>query len=305
MRKSPDKYRFMTLNMYQVRFILLITVLFSSFHTRAAIYSADSVEAINNTLMEMVSKRDPRRVLLIMPLEGFLARPVDPEFYVKDKKYFPALQRAEKNAKLSRKAYLEELILTEYENELSDPFIPQFIDNIQAKNIPMLVFTTNCAGSFNDISYLEVWSWAYLKNKNIDISRSPIGTEQFVFNELHTKVKGSYPTYYKGLLSANSWDRKNSVQSVLATLLITKLKSLPDVVYVIDKSESFIKSLELQFKSLRRDIQIEGFVFNPLLEPRDDLSVKRVAIFWNDLIKKLNKVSRTEKNTDEDDPYEQ
>lgn len=240
-----------------------------------------------------------------MPLEEFLIKPVDKEFYINDKKYSAILQRAEKKARLSRRAYLEELILTEYEHALADPYVVKFIQNIQKLHVPMLVYTTNCSGSFNKIDYLEVWTWTYLLDKNIDLSKSPIGSNQIIFNEYGKKVKGSYPTYYKGLLSANSWNGENSVQSLLAALLAEKLKYLPDVVYVINEKESFIKSIEEQFKSLRRDIQVEGFIFPPSKKVNSQLAPKTVEDFWTKLINKLNKVSRKERNIDEENPYEQ
>ncbi|MEM6338827.1 MAG: hypothetical protein AAF673_02740 [Pseudomonadota bacterium] len=288
-----------------IRNIFFLVIISLSFTSRAEIYSAESIEEVNNTILELLSKRNPKKTLLLMPLEKFLIKPVDKEFYIKDKKYVPVLQKAEKKARLSRRAYLEELILTEYEHELSDPYAVEFIQNIQKLHVPMLVFTTNCSGSFNKISYLEVWTWTYLFNKNIDLSKSPIGSNQIIFNKYGKKVKGTYPTYYKGLLSANSWDGENSIQSTLATLFVQKLKYLPDVVYVVHEEESFIKSIEEQFKTLKRDVQVEGFIFSPQKKVNNDLPMKTVQNFWNKLIDKLNKVSRKERNIDEEDPYEQ
>lgn len=291
--------------MTNIRSFLFLLVIFLSSVSGAQIYVAESIEEINNTILKLLSKRNPEKTLVIMPLEKFLIKPTDKEFYINDKKYFAIMQRTEKKARLSRKAYIEELILTEYEHELSDPYVIKFIHNIQKLNVPMLVFTTNCTGSFNKIDYLEVWTWFYLKEKNIDLSKSPIGSKQIIFNEYGKKVKGSYPTYYKGLLSANSWNGENSVQPLVAALLAEKLKFLPDVVYVINEKESFIKSIESQFKSLKRDIQIEGFIFSPPETINTQLAPKDVEVFWARLINKLNAVSRKERNIDEENPYEQ
>lgn len=292
-------------NIKNIRSFLFLLIIFLSSVSEAQIYVAESIEEINNTILKLLSKRNPEKTLVIMPLEKFLIKPRDKEFYINDKKYLAILQRTEKRARLSRKAYLEELVLTEYEHELSDPYAVKFIRNIQKLNVPMLVYTTNCSGSFNKIDYLEVWTWAYLQEKNIDLSKSPIGLNQIIFNEHGKKVKGSYPTYYKGLLSANSWNGENSVQSLLGALLADKLKYLPDVIYVINEKESFIKSIEEQFKSLRHDIQIEGFIFSPPEKINAQLAPKIVEDFWIRLINKLNKVSRKEKNSDEENPYEQ
>ena len=91
-----------------------------------------------------------------MPLEKFLIKPVDKAFYIKDEKYVSVLRKAEKKAGLSRRAYLEELILKEYEHELSDSYVVEFVQNIQKLHVPMLTFTTKYSGSFNKILSLEV-----------------------------------------------------------------------------------------------------------------------------------------------------
>ena len=288
-----------------IRNIFFLLIILLSSISKAEIYSADSIEEINNTILELLSKRNPRKTLLIMPLKHFLIKPIDKEFYVQDTKYEAILQKAAKRTRLSRRAYLEELILTEYKHELADPYVVKFIQNIQKLHVPMLVFTTNCSGSFNKISYLEVWTWTYLLNKNIDLSKSPIGSNQIIFNKYGKKVKGTYPTYYKGLLSTNSWDGENSIQSILATLFSQRLKYLPEIVYVVHEEEGFIKSIEEQFKTVKRDVQVEGFIFSSQKKVNNDLSMKKVQNFWNKLIDKLNKVSRKERNIDEEDPYEQ
>ena len=284
-------------------FFLLIIVLPSI--SIAEIYSASSIEEINNTIMELLSKRNPKKTLLLMPLENFLITMEDKELYIKDKKYAPITRKIEKKTKLSRKPYLGELILTEYRNELSAPYVVEFIQNIQKLNVPMLAFTNNFSGSFNKIPHLEVWTWAYLLNKNIDLSKSPIGSKQIIFNRYYKKVKGTYPTYYKGLLSCNSWGSNNSTQSILSTLLNEKLKYMPDVIYVIHWDENFIKSIETQFKIFKSDIQIEGFVFSSPQKDTTSLSYRDVEKFWYKLVDKLNKISRKEQGSYEKDPYEQ
>lgn len=106
-------------------------------------------------------------------------------------KNIPQFCKEQEKARLSKTAYLEELILTEYKHTLTDPYVIKFIQNIQKLHVPMLVFITNCSGSFNKIDYLEVWTWTYLLDKNIDLSKSPIGLNQIIFNEYGKKIKGS------------------------------------------------------------------------------------------------------------------
>ncbi len=77
------------------------------------------------------------------------------------------------------------------------------------------------------------------------------------------------------------------------------------MVYVVDKEENYIKSLEEQFKSVRSDIQVEGFVYYPEVKEDIQMSSSEFLKFWEDLIAKLNAVTRKESSATQEDPYEQ
>ena len=255
--------------------------------------------------MEFLEKRAAGKTLVVLPLEDFFVQPTHPAFYVKDDKFQVFIARASSKAKLSRRQYLKELILTQYEQRFSDPMIPEFIGNLQQKNVPIIVVTRNVSGSINKIPYLEVWTWQYLFDKGIDLSKSPIGSKQIMFNKKYKKINGTYPTFYKGLLSCNSREGDNSPQSIIAYLLSQELKWLPDVIYVVDKERNYIESLIQQFKSIRSDIQVEGFIYSPEVKSNTELSISEFSKFWEDLIVRLNAVTRKESTATKEDPYEQ
>ena len=183
--------------------------------------------------------------------------------------------------------------------------IPEFVKNLQKKNVPIIVVTRNFSGSLNKIPYLEVWTWKYLFDKGVDLSKSPIGSKQIMFNKKYKKIGGTYPTFYKGLLSCNSADGENAPQSIIAYLLSQELKWLPDVIYVVDKNKIYIQSLEQQFKSIRSDIQVEGFVYSPVEKSDIEISSSEFLKFWEDLVVKLNAITRKESSGTKEDPYEQ
>ena len=290
--------------MNSIRSLFFIFVLCVISSSRADIYTANSLEEINNTLLELLEKRNAAKTLTILPLEDFLLRSANPIFHAKDKKFSAIISRVTKRAKLSKQSYIQELILTEYKQQLSDPKIVDFFKNIQKYNAPFIVVTNNVSGSFNKIPYLEVWTWNYLFEQGIDLSKNPIGSKQIIFNKKHKQVKGTYPTFYRGLLSCNSAENKNSSQNLIANLLILNLKWIPDVVYIIDKDENYIKSIERQFKSIRNDIQVIGFVYAPEMDQSNQISPKEFFKFWSGVIDKLNSITRTEEKSKED-PYEQ
>ncbi|MBY0534030.1 MAG: DUF2608 domain-containing protein, partial [Rickettsiaceae bacterium] len=258
-----------------------------SLSVKADIYSAETVEEINNSLMEFLEKRNPEKTLVVLPLEDFFAVPTHPAFdATKEEEFRVLVARVSSKAKLSRRQYLGGLILTQYEQRFSDPLIPEFVKNLQKKNVPIMVVTRNFSGSLNKIPYLEVWTWKYLFDKGVDLSKSPIGSKQIMFNKKYKKIGGTYPTFYKGLLSCNSADGENSPQSIIAYLLSQELKWLPDVIYVVDKKKSYIQSLEQQFKSIRSDIQVEGFVYSPVVKNDIEISSGEFLKFWEGLVVK-------------------
>jgi len=271
---------------------------------KADIRTVSSIEEINDSLLESLDKRNALKTLIMVPLEGFILKNVAPELNSKSEEISEITFKLEEKIKLSKKFYVDELKLTEYENELSDPKIVDFFQNIQRRNAPLMVVTRNFSGSFNNIPYLEVWTWASLFERGIDLSQSPIGKNQIIFNKKDKKTKGTYPTFYRGLLSCNFAEGKNSPQGLIIELLMDNLKWMPDVVYVVDKNEEYIKSIKHQFEAIKKDVQVIGFIYAPENDQSDKISSNEFLKFWEEFIKKLNLVSRTELK-DKVDPYEQ
>ncbi|MFK7973526.1 MAG: DUF2608 domain-containing protein [Rickettsiaceae bacterium] len=288
-----------------IRYIVVcLGLILLPYCSSAALYSATTIEEINNSILNMLEKRNAAKTLVIMPFKNFFATPIDPEFHITNKNFAPIINRITKKAKESRASYIDEIILTKYKNQFIDPMLPKFIDNLQQKNVPLIVVTYNVSGNIDDIEHLEVWTWQYLFNKGIDLSKSPIGEHQILFNARYKKVKGSYPTFYKGLLSCSYQEGENSPQAILASLLMNELKWLPDVVYVVDYEEGYIKSLQQQFHSLDPNIQVEGFVYKPKPQKFKEVTSKEFESFWQNVIKQLNSLTRKELNKSTNDPYE-
>jgi len=285
--------------------ILVFAIFFTSSKALASdleIYSAESVQEINNSLMELLAKRNATKTLLLLSMDAMIESS-NPVFRTSDESLQRLAARSFKKVKHSRKSYLDELLLAEYENRLSDDDWVSLVKNTQKLKVPIIVTTQNVSGSFNKISHLEVWSWSYLQKLGIDLSQGFFNDKQIIFNKHDTKVKGTYPTFYRGLLSCNSSARENTTNVILSGLLVRYLKWFPDVVYVVDEDEDYIKSLAKQLKVLKKDVQIVGFVYSKA-ESQEEVDPKLVAKTWDDVVKKLNQVSRAE-NKNKEDPYEQ
>lgn len=287
----------------KLKILILLPAFLFAFNSYGKMYSANTIEEINNSILSSLEQRDAEKALIIIPLKDFMIEPEDSAFYINNEKANMVISKAIKKIKSSTSSYLDELVLTEYAHKLTDDYIIQFIKNLQKKNTPLIVVSRNVSGSFNKIEYLEAWTWKYLFDHDIDLSKSPIGLHQFIFNKQYKKVKGSYPTFYKGLLSCNSDSNENSPQSIIISLLFNSLKWVPDIVYVIDKDENYINSLIEQFKSVKPDIQVHGYVYVPVKIENTQINITELTNFWNKLVSKLNSVTRKETRKN-NNPYE-
>ena len=68
------------------RLVFIFAVCMSS-SLQAEIYTARSVEEINNTLLESLNKRNPKKTLTILPLENFMLKPLNLAFNIKDQRF--------------------------------------------------------------------------------------------------------------------------------------------------------------------------------------------------------------------------
>ncbi len=283
--------------------IILLALILTPSVLMAEIYVANNVEEINNNILSSIETRNAAKALVILPVKDFLIKATDNEFYVNDEKSSFVISKAIKKIKSRSTPYIDELILSEYPSKLADQYIPKFIQNLQKKNVPLIAVSRNTSGSFNKIQFLEAWTWKYLFDQGIDLSISPIGSHQIIFNKQFKEVKGTYPTYFNGLLSSNSKEGENSPQSVIVSLLLVNLKWMPDVVYIVDIDENYIKSMIKQFKSVRPNIQVMGFVYKPEKQEKSLIDEKDLTKFWDNLVAKLNSISRKEIK-DKSNPYE-
>lgn len=286
--------------------ILFAFILSLPFLASAEIKTVSSVDEFQEAIFASLKDRNPVKTLTILPLSEVILIPEDPIFRSDSKNFAQIVPQINKKIKLSKQSYIDEVILTEYKQRLADPKIVVFFQELQKYNAPFMVVTPNLSGSLNDIPYLEAWTWSYLLEQGIDLSKSPIGNKQIIFNRGRKKVKETYPTFYRGLFSCNEVVGANSSQSLIAILLVENLKWVPDVVYVIDTDEEYIKSIEQQFHSLRQDVQVFGFVYkNKMSESGKKFSTKELLNFWNKVVDKVNVVKRKEIDPSKENPYEQ
>ena len=77
-----------------IKNLLFVLLSIISLSVKADIYSAATIEELNNSLMEFLEKRAPEKTLVVLPLENFFVEPTNPAFYVTDDKFQVFITRA-------------------------------------------------------------------------------------------------------------------------------------------------------------------------------------------------------------------
>ena len=262
-----------------------------------------SFKEIKSIITDLLQKRNASKTLIVMPLERVMIRPIAEAFKKQDDNYRPLFKKAFDKVLPSQRLYFDEVILVEYQNELTDESIPSFISEMQAYQAPVIVMTSNISGSYNQTPYLEVWTVNFLKKLNIDLNKGSLANKTMILNSM-TKVRNNYPTFYKGLLSCNSENNKNSYHQVLATFLANS-KFLPDTVIMIHFDPNTLNIMGPQLKSLKGDIEFVGLLYNPPVMSADSMDPNAYFEFMLNFAQKVNKVKRKTDIAPENNPYEQ
>ncbi|MFK7968530.1 MAG: hypothetical protein AB8B68_05235 [Rickettsiaceae bacterium] len=276
----------------------------SSFSSFAEIYAPDNISEIKGMVVDIFEKRNSQKTLFIFPLDSIL-RPTHPAMQKQEKSYNSLLKKAFDKANSSTSAYVNILLLTEYPSEISDPDLPDLINYIQNNDAGLIITTPNFTGEVNDIKRLDVWTFNYLKSKKIDLTKGIFANVELVFNQKLKKIAGSYPAFYKGLLSYNSDKLNNSSMQVISTFLALELQKIPDVVVAVGSTREYLESLEKQLKILREDNEFFGILYNlPALKTKE-IAPEEYLKFWQNFVKKINKLKTKNVDLKSENPYEE
>lgn len=287
------------------KIITLFICIFLSSSSYAEIYNLENIKEIRDIVGDIFEKRNPEKTFFIFPLENFILRPTHPAMQKQEQNYNSLLKKAFSKINDSFVSYVNPLILIEYPNELVDQELPNLVDYIQKNNAPLIITTSNITGGINNIDFFDVWTHNYLKNKKIDLSQGIFAKTQLIFNKEMKKIAGTYPTFYKGLLSYNTNGVDNSEMQVLSTFFAIKLKKIPDVVVAISFNKNYLQALEKQLKILRTDNEFFGILYNLPNQKIKEISPENYLQFWQDFVKKLNKIKRKGVDLESENPYDQ
>ncbi len=284
--------------------LIFFFLLFPMNNLEAEIYSPNTIEEIKDIAEDVFAKRNAEKALFIFPLENFILTPIHPALKRQDTSYNSILKKAFSKAKTSKSDYIDELILMEYPHKLSSPKIADLIDYIQENKAGIIIITPNLSGPINDIDYFDIWTFDYLKKHNIDLSKGVFADTKIIFNKELKEVAGTYPTFYKGLLSYNTDGKNNSSMQTLSVLLRGKLTKMPNIIFAVSMNKNYLEALEKQVKTLKPDVEFFGILYSAKIEQNKNISPSEYLSFWQNFVTKLNNVKRKNIDLETENPYE-
>lgn len=220
------------------KFLLSFIFLFSHLAI-AEINETNDLNYIKAKYQTLLEKYKTSQVMVVFGINNTILYFEDAPLQLSDDNYKSLMKKIFSQLKSENSSYLNEVILTNYKVTLVDPKIPEFIKDVMSNHTPVIAVSTILTGNLNQIPRLEVWLADYLKKYDIDFAPSFSGNKDFTFRNLK-EYKGTYPSYYNGLLSTNS---KYSKAQVLANFLL-QIKFIPKAMIIIDQDLNAIRAME-------------------------------------------------------------
>lgn len=290
--------------MYKFLVMFFLSTLTLSSH--AEIIETDKFQDIQTKFSDLVQNYDAKDILGIVGISQVLTKLSSPAFYQTDPQLVAITQKAMNKLKPKfNETYINDILMTEYKNELIDEEAPQIIQNIQKTGVRLIAFTNTLTGNFNKIERLEVWVADSLKKFGFDFSNSFPNNNEFVFKE-YNKYLGTYPIFYRGIFNCNINKGYNGVHQLLTSFL-TNLNITPKVIVMIDSNIGSLHTMDFQLKNLYRNIEFIGINYTAAKitdnQSSDGIDPKEFLNFWYNFIDKVNKVKRII-DSDDNNPYD-
>lgn len=251
------------------------------------IIQVDNLQQISDKFTELHKDYNPSDILLIVGVKKVVLKSHVPDVHKIDSALIGSLHKVFQTIKPPRLQYFDTVLLTEYNNELLDKNLPEFIKNLTDKGTPVILSDPGLTGDFNNIKNLEVWKAEYFKKFHIDVSKSFPEYNYIVFNNMEP-FDNTYPAFYHGILSSNI---VSFFQLITNFLVYTKFT--PKVLVVVSNDYQDLNSLETQIKNYNDNILFIGYnyvVLNQQGAKFDEAA--EIKKFMKELIEKVNKVTR-------------
>ena len=235
------------------KFCLTIFLMTWIFSCQSEIKEITNMKDLFNYLSEAHSK-----TLVIFDVDMVLVQPSDPAFQMANMKRFSSIaKRIMKEVPSEKQITFLSLMTLSSCPILIDDHMPQYLEQIIEKKIPMMAMTANLTGEFNTIRCMEKWRVASLQRLGIHFSRSAPYQSSLVFDHLPS-YRGYYSTYLEGILFVNG-TQVSKGEALLS--FFEKANFYPHQVVFIDDREDNLKSVEVSLQKFHPSIKYVGLHF--------------------------------------------
>lgn len=283
---------------------MVYIILIIPFIANGEIIKVDNLQQISDKFTQLYKDYNPADILLIIGVKKVVFKSHLPDVRRINNNVMGSLYKTMfQTTKLSRVHYFDTILLTEYDNELLDSRLPDFIKSVIDKGSPVILNDPGLTGNFNDIKNLEMWKAEYFKKFEIDLAKSFPDHEYIIFNNMEP-FDNTYPVFYRGILSSNV---VSTFQLITNFLVHTKFT--PKVLVVIDSNYIDLNSLEIQINNYDPNILFIGYDYIVLDQQGAKFDkITEIRKSMQTLVEKADKVIRNNpplkaKSEEKTNPY--
>lgn len=196
----------------------------------------------------------------VFDLDETLIVPMDPVFQKPSwKKYADLVSSIKNQVAKEYHDLISNLILFFTDSILLEKDAPQYIQNLQLKNIPIIALTAAMSGRFDE-GYLPEMRYKKLKNLGFDFSSSFPDLDHFYISNIKPCCN-NFPTYYRGIIYSNGDFLRQKDATSKGAVLCEFLRGIafkPDRIIFLDDKRYNLEEAAKVIKVFDSDIVFHG-----------------------------------------------
>lgn len=213
------------------------------------------------TQMEEVFKRfdqADRNTLAIFDIDLVLIQPSDPAFQMANiKRYRSVAKKIMQEVPEEKQTLFLVLMGLSSPPLLLDHRLPNFLEALAERKIPLMALTANLTGALGEIENMEIHKTDLLKKLGIDFSKTNPSDRMIIFKDLPS-YRENYSLYRQGVLFVNG---TTCSKGEALKAFLQEISFFPNKIIFIDDREENLKSVETAIRQLGKPIDYEGIHF--------------------------------------------
>ena len=275
--------------------MLTSALLLTGLSVQAEITSAKTMKEVKSTIEELLKTQKPEEFLVAFDIDDTMVQPNDPAVnYTALQKYQDEYKTILNDLTPEQKDLARVLTTQIIPQKLVEADTPKIIKDLQQKGIKVIAITTELAGKIKGSEEdLIIIRQGQLKKMGLDFSK---GLKDFLTNATFSDFKkyaGSYPMFYKGILSTNGEGDATKGEVLVAMFKrigsstdgkTQKPEFEPKLIVLIDNNKKELADAEEQLKAYNPSIQFLGIEYEGAkTSAHQDISKEDFEKFWNNI----------------------